>query len=68
MVFLLSLIVKYYFVVAVVVVAVVVAAVSFFEILFTLCSDLSLLLVYFCSVRLLVKLFVCLASGLALTS
>ena len=39
-----------------------------FEILFALCFDLSLLLVFLCLVRILVKSFVCLAPGLALIS
>ena len=39
-----------------------------FKILFALCSDLPLLLEYFCSARLQVKLFVCLARDLALIS
>ena len=41
---------------------------SSFKILLVLCSNLSLLLASFCSVRLLVKLFICLASDLALIS
>ena len=67
MIFLLSSIVKYYFVV-VVVVAVVVVVVTVVVLSKFCLRCANLLLVSFCSVRLLVKLFLCFAPGLALIS
>ena len=67
MIFLLSSIVKYYFVV-VVVVAVVVVVVTVVALSKFCLRCANLLLVSFCSVRLLVKLFLCFAPGLALIS
>ena len=67
MIFLLSSTVKYYFVV-VVVVAVVVVVVTVVVLSKFCLRCANLLLVSFCSVRLLVKLFLCFAPGLALIS